>query len=204
MFNSIRFTLIAALTLLLTLPTNAEEPNYSFAGAEVVTRTFDNELDLDYRGFSTIFSAEISEVFHAFGVFDYGKLDSFDAEVSTNSYLVGAGTHIGLGNNSTIHVRLGYEYATATFDMPDFGSFDESLDAFVGQIGFRSMLADSFELGASLQWGDLGDSLDVDSLTIHLEYSISDGFAINLNGTTFFDDSDTRSFGIGLRYYWDR
>ncbi len=66
------------------------------------------------------------------------------------------------------------------------------------------MLNDRVELGAAFQASDFNRNLDIDTLMVHAEYFISDVFSINLSGKTLCQDSDTRTFGMALQYYWDR
>jgi hypothetical protein len=84
------------------------------------------------------------------GLFVVGTYGNNDGNVDIETYKIGAGYHIGLGDKLDILGVLSYAYNTVGGGVPD-------VDGYELDVGARFMLFEKLEVNGLLEWIDLDD-----------------------------------------------
>ena len=196
----------AACVLLVFIPVIADEPSYNYFGIEYSRTDLDNEAH--YDAFNISFNEDIglADDFHIFINLSEGKLDGSRAtplHIDSVTYLLGVGRKFHINDKSLIHLNLGYRRTNADVESYWLGSFEETANSTVAQLGIRSMVTDSLEIGASIDTDNLRDEFDIASFSFHIEQKLSKNFGLNLN-TSVTEEGGDVSLALGLRFHWGR
>lgn len=188
--------LVALLVGTATASAQQREPlpelsyNYLQAGYQRIS------LDVGDDGNGAAIGGALEFGENLYGFVSYGTA-SFDFGIDLNSLSIGAGYHTPISRSTDAFVTLAYVDADASAD--GFQSIGDN--GFGATLGVRGMLNPRLELTASASYVDLGNGNDGTSLGGAGWYLFRRHLAVGFFAD--FDD-DGESYGVGLRWYFDR
>lgn len=193
MMRSILFTTLMAVTAAAA----AEGFSYNHANAGYSRIDVDDvDVDGDLLGASVSF--EVSDSFFVFGAYGTGDLDGdLGINVDYSRAGIGLGHHLPLADRLDLVSRVSWEWAE--IEVPFFGDEDDT--GYGLGVGLRYASTPQLELNGGLTYVDFGDGADDTGVDLGGLYSFTDSFAVGLSAT--FTD-DTRSYGLGGRFYFGR
>lgn len=173
----------------------AEEVSYSFVQAGYQRVDFDvgGGSNVDGDGFGVGGSVAVGDTWHI--VANYSTAD-FDLGVDLDEFSIGAGYHFGIAQNADFFAELLYVQLDASAS--GFSADDSGLGA---NVGLRSMISETLELFGHISHVDLDDAGNSTTVGAGLWYTVSGNLAVGLSAS--FDD-DVKTYGIGLRLYFDQ
>jgi len=190
--------LFGSTLLLLAAPTFAADISYNFIEASYQEIDIDGGafggFNVDGNGYGLGGAFEINE--NWFIGASYSKAD-FDFGVDYDEIMLGAGYHVPISDNADFYGMFSYVSAEVSAD--GFGSADD--DGYAATIGLRGMVGERFELNGSLAYVDFGNGGDTTAFGAGALYNFTDALAA---GVSISIDDDVTSYGIGLRFYFDR
>jgi hypothetical protein len=164
------------------------EGNFSYSYAEAGYITSENGGS-DGDGLNLFASGSVTDMLHVFGSY---STQGFDFDVDVEFMQLGLGVNFTLVDNLDLVTRL--SLVEVQVDGPGF-SFDDDgyqLGAFI-----RGRVAEQWELTAGLNYQDLDNGGEDDSLTAGARYYFTDKFAAGLD---LLQNDDDTTFILGARY----
>jgi hypothetical protein len=188
---------LAAAGLLAAGTAMAEGPDYTYAQLGYINVDVD-DVDVDGDGFSLAGSVAITDLFHLFGSYDDGELDSGPVDVDLSRLRLGGGLNFAITPTTDLVGTL--YYVNYELDGPGPGDVDE--DGFGITGGIRSMVTPALELNGAIRYEDLGGDVDDEtSLLVGGVYSFTP--AVAAYASAEFGD-DITEFGVGIRVYFGK
>lgn len=164
------------ITALLAISASASAQGFDYNYFELGYSSIDVDVaSVDGDGVSLGGSFAINPDFHVFAGYTTGDLDF---NVDYTGWNAGIGYNTELSDKVDAYARLSYEYAE--IDAPIFGSVDDSGYGF--SVGLRFAASQEVELGAAINYVDLGDSGDDTGFEASALYRFTDAFALGLVG----------------------
>lgn len=180
----------------------ANGPRYTYVeGGYVYTELDDptgSDTDLDGNGLFVAGSFAVTDVVHLFGSYSDSDLK---ADFGVGSEEIDYQTlSLGVGLNWALNDRIDLVGRAAWLDLEaEADEVNEDESGFGLSLGVRSMLTDSFEINAAINYVNLGSDLDETSFALGLVYGVTDMLALTLGGEI---GDDATAFNAGVRLYF--
>ena len=180
----------------------ANGPRYTYIeGGYVYTELDDPSefgVDLDGNGYFVAGSWAVTDVVHLFGGYSDSDLK---ADFGIGSEEVDYTTlNLGVGLNWALNDRIDLVGRAAWVDLEaEFEGEKEDESGFGLSLGVRSMLTDSFEINAAVNYVNLGSDFDETSFALGLVYGVTEMLALTLGGEI---GDEATAFNAGVRLYF--
>lgn len=173
-------------------------PKWDLVEAGYVEADFDDD-DTSPSGFSAAFSKSLGTGFYLTGryrdVSEDIRIGSDSVEVEVSQISAGAGYSLHVTDTTDVYGQVTYE--NLEVGASAFGqSESEDENGFGAEIGVRSMVTESFELGAKIGYLDISDESDT-TFGASAYYYVTDAVAV---GATYEMWDDVDFMGLNLRY----
>ena len=191
----LRSALLVSL-LAFSAAASAEGFNYSYAYFGYGNTDWDT-IDADGSGFSVGGSYGFSDNIHGFISYDTAELDPGAGfpDVDADRTSIGVGYNKAMSNAIDGYARFSYE--SVDFDIPGFGSADDS--GFGLAAGLRFRATEELELGAGVTYVDYDDLGDDTGIELNGIYSFENSWALALNAEL---SDDVTTYMLSGRFYF--
>ena len=185
-----------ALAVTLLLSANValadKSPNWNYLEFGYLQGDIDDSGDIDPDGFGAGLSFEISDNF----IFQLERLsisyDFFGTDIEATQTNIGFG-YVMSATDTTDFV-FGVSYVDVEACVDSFGCEDDN--GYGLDVGLRSMLSDTFELGASIGYVDISDDSET-SFGVSGNYYFTDNFSL---GLAWDSTDDVDVYGLNARF----